>query len=1123
MYVLIRGWPLLFAHAVEALPVRFAESSYAGTVVEGAAKGTRVLRVIVYEADDGEGGTVELELKGDSHQDFQVLPDGSVEVAAGIDRETVARYELDVVATDSAGLTATVSLNITVVDVNDHAPEFDQDEYVAEVKEGTPLQPLRFVDRRDRGATVVVTNSDGDAGVNGQISYALSGQDASAFDIDAVTGLITPTVVFDREDKDAYNFNVVARDGGSPPRQRTAPVFVRVLDVDDNRPVFTSSEYNFVVDSDVAPGTSVGYTHVSDRDIATDVLFSLSSRTIRPADQGFSIDAVTGEVIVSADLSKPAPFIHNYELWVMARDTVNLTKAPLTIKVNSVGCTGASCSADSPCQAPGPCHRARCIEGPRLQTPNCRASCQCDPSPQASPVWPTTICDAAATVPCGAGKTGLMRRVCQPDGSWESFVDTSDCQTTALLKASLDFVTPARLQAASNTVLVATRRGLGARDIVSLQLLMQKMSRAVDHTIDKAGAGTIMVRLVNAASNLLVDAHNPATLAMSRTLASSLDGILTGAIAVHGWPAGRAFTADDRFRLTEALQVLTNLRRFFITGVTREASVLVLRFKGAVQPPLKQAAAASFTGIVKSGQLLQTLQDWDLPPWQSVVRLEIHQQAVQRDPDLMDSFEEVVLALADVLPPGTQIHFGGAHFGSSLYSIDCSSFSGLHWNTNGILRGPENSIDLSSDSLQDYECQHSGVVFTWAANSKLHVFDELTQYDVATASEASTGTFTDSPLISVSGVNFPETAPGLIVYEASSLSGRGDEADCVFWDANALDWSSEGCRLMGDRASPSKAVCQCDHRTSFVILTSIGRGGGANSSSGANNETGTLSEQDAFALDLITRVGVGISAPLLLIIVLTVAYFRQQRKMFSRVILAHICFNMAISELIFIVGVDQINNDIICSAIAIFLHWFLLVTFAWMGVNGWYLWITFCVTYGRLTRREGPLLMVALAYGVPTVLVAVCAGVSFKGYGTLYYCWLDPNGLIFAFIVPVAIVVVGNLCVYVRVLHAIRKVRWCSLPSVHSLPAFHPLSGAGVPHVGVRVLSPRMLSPLTRLYSPRLYSSRCCPSAFVDEVGFAENFGRETKAEEVDSGLQSEPFLSPASRPHLAFWPHCRL
>jgi len=96
----------------------------------------------------------------------------------------------------------------------------------------------------------------------------------------------------------------------------------------------------------------------------------------------------------------------------------------------------------------------------------------------------------------------------------------------------------------------------------------------------------------------------------------------------------------------------------------------------------------------------------------------------------------------------------------------------LRWSTGNIRAGPENSIEISDNAFENYECYRSAVVFAWAADSRMHMFDNLTQPDAAvTNAETEFGTFLDSPVISVSGIHFPDAAPGLITYEASSFSG----------------------------------------------------------------------------------------------------------------------------------------------------------------------------------------------------------------------------------------------------------------------------------------------------------------------------------------------------------------
>ena len=69
-------------------------------------------------------------------------------VAGQLDYETRREYQLTVEATDTGGLRDSVPLTITLLDVNDNAPQFLRPEYRAFVKENSP--------DFDRGVTVQV-------------------------------------------------------------------------------------------------------------------------------------------------------------------------------------------------------------------------------------------------------------------------------------------------------------------------------------------------------------------------------------------------------------------------------------------------------------------------------------------------------------------------------------------------------------------------------------------------------------------------------------------------------------------------------------------------------------------------------------------------------------------------------------------------------------------------------------------------------------------------------------------------------------------------------------------------------------------------------------------------------
>jgi len=67
------------------------------------------------------------------------------------------------------------------------------------------------------------------------------------FFIDRITGVIRTKVSLDHEDKSMYRLSVAATDNGHPPKQTIRMLRVEVLDLNDNRPTFTSSSLVFQV------------------------------------------------------------------------------------------------------------------------------------------------------------------------------------------------------------------------------------------------------------------------------------------------------------------------------------------------------------------------------------------------------------------------------------------------------------------------------------------------------------------------------------------------------------------------------------------------------------------------------------------------------------------------------------------------------------------------------------------------------------------------------------------------------------------------------------------------------------------------------------------------------------
>ncbi|CAO2593779.1 Protocadherin alpha-C2 [Lemmus lemmus] len=184
----------------------------------------------------------------------------SLELRKSLDREETPEHRLILTATDGGKpeLEGTVRLQITVLDVNDNTPLFDQSLYTVKLPENVP-----------NGTLVIKVNaSDLDEGVNGDVMYSFSSDISpdikSKFHMDAISGEITVIGVIDFEESKAYKIPLEARLG--PGNLTGGNVRVDVLDVNDNAPEVTITSLSLPVREDAQPSTVIALVSVSDRD-----------------------------------------------------------------------------------------------------------------------------------------------------------------------------------------------------------------------------------------------------------------------------------------------------------------------------------------------------------------------------------------------------------------------------------------------------------------------------------------------------------------------------------------------------------------------------------------------------------------------------------------------------------------------------------------------------------------------------------------------------------------------------------------------------------------------------------------------------------------------------------------
>ena len=73
-------------------------------------------------------------------------------------------------------------------------------------------------------------------------------------------------VTLDREDIPSYTFDIIAKDSGSPSKNSTVTVNVKVVDKNDNEPRFNQSSYSFDVSEAAQGNTVVGQVFAEDKD-----------------------------------------------------------------------------------------------------------------------------------------------------------------------------------------------------------------------------------------------------------------------------------------------------------------------------------------------------------------------------------------------------------------------------------------------------------------------------------------------------------------------------------------------------------------------------------------------------------------------------------------------------------------------------------------------------------------------------------------------------------------------------------------------------------------------------------------------------------------------------------------
>ncbi|XP_077387673.1 protocadherin gamma-A12-like isoform X3 [Festucalex cinctus] len=283
--------------------------SLTNPVAENVPPGTEVGIINVQDRDSEKNGHVSCTLQ--QNVPLKLVPSiknyYSLVTTGQLDRELVSDYNITISATDegSPPLSSSKSVHLSVGDINDNPPVFEEQSYSAYVSENNKA-----------GSTLCsVSARDPDWRQNGTVIYSLLPAEVNAAPVSSYvsvngdTGVIHAVRSFDYEHLRSFQVHVMARDNGSPPLSSNVSVSVYISDVNDNSPqiLYPAPEGNSFM-TELVPKAAHGGSVVS-KVIAVDADSGqnawLSYHIVKSTDPGlFTIGLHSGEIRTQRDISE---------------------------------------------------------------------------------------------------------------------------------------------------------------------------------------------------------------------------------------------------------------------------------------------------------------------------------------------------------------------------------------------------------------------------------------------------------------------------------------------------------------------------------------------------------------------------------------------------------------------------------------------------------------------------------------------------------------------------------------------------------------------------------------------------------------------------------------------------
>ncbi|XP_031427170.1 adhesion G-protein coupled receptor G6-like [Clupea harengus] len=198
-----------------------------------------------------------------------------------------------------------------------------------------------------------------------------------------------------------------------------------------------------------------------------------------------------------------------------------------------------------------------------------------------------------------------------------------------------------------------------------------------------------------------------------------------------------------------------------------------------------------------------------------------------------------------------------------------------------------------------------------------------------------------------------------------------------------------------------------------------------------------VDETNEKILTIITYIGCGVSSVFLGVTVLTYTAFEKLRRDYPSKILLNLALALEGLNLVFLLNswLSSFGSSVLCRAVAVTMHYFLLASFTWMGLEAVNMYFALVKVFNVYVPSY-ILKFCALGWGIPLIICGLVLIVRREVYGSAPYgsslepsddmfCWVQDDVTFYVSVVGyIVLVLLCNMAVFLVVLVQLRKMRF---------------------------------------------------------------------------------------------------